>query len=60
MRVARAAGAASAVFDEDEWDSQYGEGLEPQQDGGPGGGESYTLRRFLEDSVSPEDLVREF
>lgn len=30
MRVARAAGAAA--FEEDEWDSQYGEDLEQQQD----------------------------
>ena len=58
MRVARAAGAAA--FEEDEWDSRYEEDLERQQDEGPGKDLSYTLRRFLEDAVPPEDLVREF
>jgi len=57
MRVARAAGVTA--FEEDEWDSQDEEDLEQQQDEGAGEDLSYALRRFLEDTVSPGDLVRE-
>jgi len=53
IRVARAAGAVA--FQEDWWDSQYEEDLEWQEDEDPGEDLPYTLRRFLEDAVSPEE-----
>lgn len=58
MRVARAAGAVA--IEEDEWDSSYEDDLGWQQHEAAGQDLPYTLRRFLEDSVPPEDLVREF
>ena len=54
MRVARAAGAES--FQEDEVESQDEGDHEQQQEDGPGEGLSFALRRFLEDTVPPEEL----
>jgi len=54
MRVARAAGAES--FQEDEVESQDEGDHEHQQEYGPGEGLPFALRRFLEDTVPPEEL----